>query len=263
MARRRVWRFAVEAAFLAAVAALVTVADLHPVAVIALMALAWVVVALFEWAAWLDEPHYGRGLPPRFYVPQVALPPPRPVEQPRSSYPMPSRREDEPTVVASPGDWRSAPDGWPLLDSSSVGEETEIALPDGPPPEFPPAITHPALARPETLEEEEEEVVAAEAPPELEPAPVAEPPEPAAGREARRRVVERPAAEVEALSSFELPEVAAVGVARHHVDPLAQVRRRGLRRRPPRESGEIVEVPDRPPAERALPSTAPGEGEAP
>ena len=45
------------------------------------MLLGWIVVAFYEWAATRELPHYGRGLPPRYYVPQIALPPPRQLEQ--------------------------------------------------------------------------------------------------------------------------------------------------------------------------------------
>ena len=75
MGRRGFRRFVLEVLFLAGVAAALTVADLRPAAVIVLMVIAWVIVVLLEWTAWLDEPHYGRGLPPRYYVPHVALPP--------------------------------------------------------------------------------------------------------------------------------------------------------------------------------------------
>ena len=97
MPRRNVRRFVLEVLFLAGVAAALTVADLRPAAVIGLMAAAWVVVALLEWAAWLGEPHYGRGLPPRYYVPQVALPPPqagRAVSRRLSGARRPRRRAD-------------------------------------------------------------------------------------------------------------------------------------------------------------------------
>ena len=80
MPRHSARRFLLEVLFLAGVAAALAFAELRPAAIIALMAVAWVVVALLEWTAWLDEPHYGRGLPPRYYVPHVALPPPVAVE---------------------------------------------------------------------------------------------------------------------------------------------------------------------------------------
>ena len=59
------------------------------------MLVGWLVVALYEWATTRELPHYGRGLPPRYYVPQVSLPPPRPLEQlpaQRSGYPAADRR---------------------------------------------------------------------------------------------------------------------------------------------------------------------------
>ena len=77
------------------------------------MAVAWVVVALLEWTAWLDEPHYGRGLPPRYYVPHVALPPAgRAVRQGEPAYPILPAVDDEPTFVASTQEWGlAAPNG--------------------------------------------------------------------------------------------------------------------------------------------------------
>ena len=48
-------RFLLEVLFLAGVAAALTYAELRPAAVIALMAIAWVVVALLEWTAWLGR----------------------------------------------------------------------------------------------------------------------------------------------------------------------------------------------------------------
>ena len=71
MLDRRGSRFALEVLFLAALAA---GADGRRAPdrsmIVGVMALGWVVVALLEWAAWRDEPHYGSGLPPRYYVPQ-------------------------------------------------------------------------------------------------------------------------------------------------------------------------------------------------
>ncbi len=112
MPRRRSGRFVLEALFLAGVAAAATVADLRPAGVIVLMALAWVIVALLEWTAWLDEPHYGRGLPPRYYVPQVALPPPRAVEQ-FAPYPLILEPGEETTFVTAVSEWATALEDWP------------------------------------------------------------------------------------------------------------------------------------------------------
>ena len=81
MRERRALRFVVEALFLGALAAALVVADLEPLEIAGVMLLGWLVVALYEWAATRELPHYGRGLPPRYYVPQVALPPPRQLDQ--------------------------------------------------------------------------------------------------------------------------------------------------------------------------------------
>ena len=97
-------RFTVEALFLALLAAALTVADLEPPVIVGLMLVGWVVVALYEWAATCERPYYGRGLPPRYYVPQVSLPPPRPLEQRPSAYIAGRVADDDtPTWIASSG----------------------------------------------------------------------------------------------------------------------------------------------------------------
>ena len=63
-------RFALEVLFLLALAVGLTLADLQPLEIGGIMLLGWVIVAALEWAAWRDEPHYGSGLPPRYYVPR-------------------------------------------------------------------------------------------------------------------------------------------------------------------------------------------------
>src|SRR3954464_1110852 len=131
MQRRGFRRFVIEVLFLGGVAAALTVADLRPAAVVALMVVALVVVWLFEWISWLDEPHYGRGLPPRYYVPHVALPPPRPIEQWRpgpytGGYPV-LEPDDAPTFVASTQEWAAALDEWPV---ATDGEDTVLAVPE-------------------------------------------------------------------------------------------------------------------------------------
>ncbi len=64
------------------------------------MFLGWVIVASLEWAAWRGEPHYGSGLPPRYYVPRLNLPPPQPLEQVATGYPE-AARDEAPTWIAS------------------------------------------------------------------------------------------------------------------------------------------------------------------
>jgi hypothetical protein len=269
--RRRIGRFLVEALFLAGAAAAVTVANLRPAAVIALMALAWVVVALLEWISWIDEPHYGRGLPPRYYVPQVALPPPRAVEQP-GHYPVILEPDDEPTFVASVTEWAADLEHWPVIDTSAE-DATQIALPDAdreygyglghddlePDAEFPPEPSE-VLPLPENLipagpiDDDDEEPTGEDA--------LAEADEPALGDEAPTEdpLIPAPIAEhdmpaperVSAAVSEQLaPRERLQTVALHHVDPLAEGARRRLFRRSVEET--VVEVPDGPPADRALP----------
>ena len=283
MPRRRASRFAFEVLFLVAVAAALTIAELRPVVVAGVMLLGWLVVALFEWAAWLDEPHFGSGLPPRYYVPQVALPPARPVEQLGSGYPDSQEREEELTWIDSPSAWGEVIEDWPILDSSAAGEETEIAAPDQieeqPVGELPPApqaepavpeaeltseldpsILEDSVAAPEegVLEQELEVQRDVEAVPELDApvvpdglAPLVQEPEPEreAEPEAEPGSRRRPAA----------PEVGRrgrPGPARHRIDPLALPQGGLFRRRRGQGDGAVVEVQDRPPAVRALPGRA-------
>lgn len=238
MPRRRTGRFVLEALFLAGAAAAVTVAELRPAAVIALMAVAWLVVALTEWASWLDEPHYGRGLPPRFYVPQVALPPSRPVEQHR--YPPIAPPDDQATFEESVTGWAAALEEWPVLDASLADEETQIALPDyEPESESPTRIVLPPVSG-EHVDEDEptDEDVAGPGAELLEP---------------EQESVGDVEPVVHALVAA--PRIAVTAV--HHIDPLASVaRRRFLFRRGSEE--HVVEVPDGPPEGRRLPASVTG-----
>jgi hypothetical protein len=253
-------RFVLEVLFLAGTAAALTAAHLRPAAVIVLMVLAWVIVALLEWTAWIDEPHYGRGLPPRYYVPHVALPPPRAVEQGEPAYPvMPVRIEDEPTFVASTTEWAAGPEHWPELDTGAAEAETAIASQrvvddDGITIVPLPPLIHPALedtiaaevVMPDSDEEEAPAhagvaaaaaAVAAKAL--LEPEPEVEP-EPR--RPAPRPVPAPPLAMPAQVS----------GIAVHRVDPLVQPARRRLFRRGGHDAIEL-EVTDGPPPDRTLP----------
>jgi hypothetical protein len=274
----------VEALFLAGVAAAVTVAELRAAAVIVVMALAWAVVALIEWTSWLDEPHYGRGLPPRYYVPQVALPPPRAVEQP-GHYPLILEPDDEPTFVASVTEWATALEDWPV--TQAADEPTQIAYPDEdlddlleleaepelepapqpelePEPELPPEPEPaPELPREIELPPVLEELFDAGPLLEDDPTPVdgqmlrAEPEPfvevaPPAGPEEREAEEEPPPEQpTPVLVPVERPALTAT----HHLDPLAvAARRRRLFGRADEE--HVVEVPDGPPAGRRLPAPA-------
>lgn len=100
MTDRRGSRFVLEALFLVGLAAAVTLAKLDALEIAGVMLLGWLVVAMLEWAAWRGEPHYGSGLPPRYYVPNVNLPPAQPLEQVRVGYPE-AHRDEAPTWIAS------------------------------------------------------------------------------------------------------------------------------------------------------------------
>jgi len=153
---RRGSRFAFEALFLVALAVGLALADVRPLVIIGVMALGWLLVAAIEWAAWRGEPHYGSGLPPRYYVPRVSLPPAQPLEQVRAGYPE-SQREEAPTWIASAavraevlGEWPSAPPVERVEEQESDEDVEVVPLP--PPVVLPPVRadaneTPPVLAR--------------------------------------------------------------------------------------------------------------------
>ena len=95
-------RIALEVAFLAVVTAVLVAAQVEPLWVVVVMLLAWVLVALFEWVAWRDEPHWASGQPPRYYVPQQPLPPRPPTQELPVFSLYPRQREDAPTWIAPP-----------------------------------------------------------------------------------------------------------------------------------------------------------------
>ncbi len=136
MPERRGFRFALEVVFLAALAAALSFAQLRPLAVAGFMLLGWLLVALLEWVTWRGEAHYGRGLPPRYYVPRVSLPQPLPLEQAWQGYPAPEHHDDDaPTWVASPALRAELLGGWPV---ARVTVEVEPAVPEELAPEFDP-----------------------------------------------------------------------------------------------------------------------------
>jgi hypothetical protein len=113
MYERRAFRLILEVAFLAALAGALAFADLEQYKTIGVMLLGWVIVAVFEWGALRTRPHYGSGLPPRWYVPQITLPPPRPLEQFSPGYPTAEATGDAPTWIASPAMLAE----WPVADT--------------------------------------------------------------------------------------------------------------------------------------------------
>jgi hypothetical protein len=221
MADRRGSRFVAEALFLVALAVALALARLDAFEIAGAMLAGWVVVAAIEWAAWRAEPHFGSGLPPRYYVPAVKLPPPQPLEQVEQGYPDASR-DEAPTWIASAALRAEVLGEWP------VAAPVELAT--------------------EPVEDE------AEAEPE------AESDESRSAAEGDRwTAVELPAAPLggQASDSFEVQEVFDTRepgrVARHTLDPLAdqEPKRRFARRTT--VVVETVEVAVRPPGRRPLP----------
>jgi hypothetical protein len=124
MPERRGSRFVVEALFLAALTVALALARLDPLEIVGAMALGWLVVAALEWTAWRGEPHYGAGLPPRYYLPRVDLPPPQPLEQVVQGYPG-AGRDDAPTWIASASLRAEVLGEWPLFGPVQQEEEDE------------------------------------------------------------------------------------------------------------------------------------------
>jgi len=122
MADRRGSRFLVEVLFLVALAVALTLAKLEPLEIAGAMLLGWVLVAGLEWAAWRDQPHFGSGLPPRYYVPRVSLPPALPLEQVSSGYPE-VQRDEAPTWIASAALRAEMLGEWPV--AAPVADEPE------------------------------------------------------------------------------------------------------------------------------------------
>ena len=129
-------RFALEVLFLAALAAGLALAKLRPLEIVGVMVIGWFVVALLEWAAWRGEPHYGSGLPPRYYVPSTSLPPPQPLEQVYAGYPDP-QREEAPTWIASAALRSELLGDWPVTAPSEAEDDED----DLEPVQLPPART--------------------------------------------------------------------------------------------------------------------------
>ena len=224
MAARRAPRFVVEVSFLAALAAALTFVDMRPLAIAGLMLLGWALVAIFEWGAMRTRAHYGSGLPPRWHVPQVSLPPPRPLEQVGSGYPAPETVGDAPTWIASPAmlaDWPVAESESPVDEQTHVHDVLEVEL---------------ALAVAEKSREEA-------GIPDVEPDLAGKPPIPK---------------QVELDPSRPTP--ARVRTARHRIDPLDEPAPKA-RRFARRQDADVAyaEVPARPEGIRSLPTRSSGD----
>jgi hypothetical protein len=224
MSDRRGSRFVLEVLFLLVLAVALTLAKLDPLEIAGAMLLGWVIVAALEWAAWREQPHFGSGLPPRYYVPRVNLPPALPLEQVASGYPE-VQRDEAPTWIAS-ADLRAEMLGeWPVAAPVAAEPELEPVLAELDPwsvAELPVA----------PLDEQEDD-------PEPEPEP-----EPDAELE--------PEAEPEPSLAVELQRSAA-GIARYSLDPLADPAPRRRFGRGGAPDPPAVDVPARPGGVRALP----------
>src|SRR5215208_1805829 len=168
----RASRFVFEVLFLVALAVAVVLADASPLQIAGVMLVGWVIVALLEWAAWRDEPHYASGLPPRYYVPPVSLPPRQPLEQ-VAPYPSAEQRDEAPTWIASASLRAEVLGAWPVA-PAPAGEDTQ------------------AEEAPAALAEDDAAVV-----PEPEPQPVAPEPEPVPEMAAEPEADAEPEAEAE------------------------------------------------------------------
>jgi hypothetical protein len=119
---RRATRFLVEALFLVGLAVGLGFAHVRPVVLAGVMLGGWVLSALFEWTGVRSEPHYGSGLPPQYYVPQISLPPALAVERPSDFFPLPESPGEAQTWIVPKGEAYD----WPWLRESDAAEETQV-----------------------------------------------------------------------------------------------------------------------------------------
>jgi hypothetical protein len=227
---RRGSRFVFEVLFLVALAVGLTVAKVSPLEIAGIMLLGWVIVALLEWAAWRGEPHYGSGLPPRYYVPRVSLPPAQPLEQVPAGYPG-FQRDDAPTWIASADLRAEMLEEWPSVAPAQREQESPLK----------PVVTE------DTQPEQVIAIVLPDRLPEPEPEPE---PEPAAL--VHPVPVQSGPVESELVRSGR-------GVARYSLDPLAEPPRRRRFRGGADAIVPSIEVPARPGGVRALPGSTPRE----
>jgi hypothetical protein len=288
MTDRRGSRFILEVLFLLALTVALTLANLRPLEIAGIMLIGWVIVAVLEWVAWREEPHYGSGLPPRYYVPQVNLPPAQPLESVSAGYP--EARDEAPTWIASPALRAEMLGEWPVA-APSVESPPVSSTPGAPEPEvdndpwtraeeLPAAPLGELDPEPEEQPEPEPEPIVAvveqpgfipppvsvgitgkalgaplpqaETPEAVEPEPAAAELEQPAAAAPEIAAAEPAAAEREPSLDAELAR-SVQGVARYSLDPLGdpQPRRRFGRAAAAEPDG--VEVPARPEGLRALP----------
>jgi hypothetical protein len=261
MTDRRGSRFVLEVLFLLALTVALTLANLRPLEIAGIMLIGWVIVAVLEWVAWREEPHYGSGLPPRYYVPQVNLPPAQPLEPVETGYP--ETRDEAPTWIASPA-VRAEMLGTELLNAELLGDWPLAAPPVSRQPEEQEPDPDPdPWARAEELpvaplgeldpqpQPEPEPIAAAEPAPAFVPPPVSAPPVSVAV-EATPEPKPEPEPEPEPSLDVELTR-SAQGVARYSLDPLGDPAPRRRFGRGGAPEPDAVEVPARPEGARALP----------
>lgn len=235
MPARRGARFLLEVAFLGALAAGLAFTRLSPAEIVAVMLAGWAIVAMVEWSWARDRAHFGSGFPPRYVVPKVDLPPPRPLEQLPGGYPD-ATRDEAPTWIAPPALRAEVLGDWPLAAAGVAArpvEPDEADVADIDPSELPDPDSWTVV--------------------ELPPAPVEHPPAPAA-----LPVVVAPEPTPEPVvpePSPRRPAPASAGevrLARYSFDPLAEPARRRLGRRRP-GGGPGLDVPAHPYGLRVLP----------
>jgi hypothetical protein len=254
MTDRRGSRFAFEVLFLLALTVALTLANLRPLEIAGIMLVGWVIVAVLEWVAWREAPHYGSGLPPRYYVPQVSLPPAQPLEPVSAGYP--GARDEAPTWIASPalraemlGDWPVAapPVETPPVSATATAKESELDPDPWTRAEELPAAPLGELD-PFPLERHAEHVAAV-----IEPLPALVPP-PVSVPAAAKPVPEPQPTSAPRDWALDLELARSLGsVARYNLDPLGdpQPRRRFGRGTELEPAG--LEVPARPQGVRELP----------
>lgn len=186
MADGRGWRFALEVAFLVALAVVLGIANVGTGIIIAVMLAGWVLVALLEWAAWREEPHWTSGSPPSYYVPPVEIPPRRVIDQGyKVEQGYPAQREPEaPTWIATPEMRAAALEEWPVPPPAAEPDEAVAESPVSAAPAVEP-MAEPPVEKPPVAEPVEEPPVfvpppvtaqaPAEAPAPADPEPAEEP----------------------------------------------------------------------------------------
>jgi hypothetical protein len=125
-------RFALEAGFLILLAVVLGFADLSPLLIILIMALAWVLVSMIEYFAWRQGPRFPTRYaatvgPPleqgEIVVEEPAVPPPPPVPPPPAAPPM----EEETMVRSSTDDPRKPEAGSAEESVEQAGERVDAA----------------------------------------------------------------------------------------------------------------------------------------